>query len=180
MRLAALVRGDYPPGVYRWRSRAHPGAIGRELAGAGWAGYPLAGHEVTDAARFFDECASTLAFPAWVGHNWEALADCLADLSWLPGNGHVLFWEQYGRLAAGDLKAWRRAYETVESAVAARIRYAAPPLYVLLRGTGPDASPVDGKPIPVLPAAPPSTRAAASPARVTASGSVGSRPRRAR
>lgn len=170
-RLSALVAGEYPPGVYRWRSRAHPGALGRELTGLGWQGYALDG--VDDATGLFDECAATLLFPAWFGHSWEKLADCLSDLSWLPGTGHIVLWERYGALADGDGKAWRRAYETLERAVAARLRYAAPPLYVLLRGSGPEVSPVDGTPIPVLPLTPPTGPA-------TLSGSVASRPRRAR
>jgi hypothetical protein len=162
-RLSALVEGEYPPGVYRWPSRAHPGALGRELARWGWGEYELT--DVTDVDRLFVECADTLAFPSWFGHTWEGLADCLADLSWLPGTGHVLVWERYGVLVDADGKGWRRAYETLERAVAVRIRYAAPPLYVLLRGSGPDVSPVDATPIRVLPA-------------VTAS--AVSRPRRAR
>jgi hypothetical protein len=157
------MAGEYPPGVYRWLSRAHPGALGRELAGSGWSGYELAG--VTDADRLFAGCAGIMAFPGWFGHTWEGLANCLADLSWLAGTGHVLVWERYGVLAEADAKAWRRAYETLERAVAVRIRYAVPPLYVLLRGSGPDVSPLDGTPIPVLPS-------------VTAS--AGSRPRRVR
>jgi hypothetical protein len=167
-RLSALVAGQYPAGVYRWRSRAHPGALGRELTGLGWNGYALDG--VGDPAGLFDEWAATLLFPAWFGHTWEGLADCLADLSWLPGSGHIVLWERYGALAGGDGKAWRQAYEALERAVALRLRYAAPPLYVLLRGGGPAASPVDGSPIPVLPLAP----------AATFSGSVASRPRRAR
>jgi hypothetical protein len=162
-RLAKLMAGEYPPGLYRWPSRAHPGALGRELAGSGWGGYELSG--VADTDRLFAECAGVMAFPGWFGHTWEGLGDCLADLSWLTGTGHVLLWERYGLLAGADQKAWRRAYETLERAVAARIRYAVPPLYVLLRGSGPDVSPLDGTPIRVLPA-------------VTAS--AGSRPRRAR
>lgn len=179
-RLSALLAGEYPPGVYRWRSRAHPGSLGRELTGAGWSGYALT--RVSDSVGFFEECAEVMTFPAWFGHTWEGVGDCLADLTWLPGAGHVLLWERYGELA-GDGKSWRRAFETLERAVAARIRYASPPLYVLLRGTGPDSSPVDGVPIPVLPlvaataAAVPSAGASAA-GRV--SGSAGSRHRRAR
>lgn len=189
-RLSALLAGEYPPGVYRWRSRAHPGSLGRELTGAGWSGYALTG--VSDSVGFFEVCAGILMFPAWFGHTWEGVGDCLADLSWLPGAGHVLLWERYGDLA-GDAKAWRQAYETFERAVAARVRYASPPLYVLLRGTGPDSSPVDGAPIPVLPlaaaTAPPAPSSGATPARpvpstgTTAgrvSGSAASRHRRAR
>ena len=31
-------------------------------------------------ARF----AAAFHFPDWFGHNWDALSDCLTDLSWLP------------------------------------------------------------------------------------------------
>lgn len=32
-------------------------------------------------------------FPEWYGHNWDALMDCLADLSWLPAEGYVIILE---------------------------------------------------------------------------------------
>ena len=34
--------------------------------------------------------AQALDFPEWFGRNWDALADCLDDLSWLPAPGYVL------------------------------------------------------------------------------------------
>ena len=37
--------------------------------------------------------AQALDFPAWFGGNWDALADCLDDLSWLPAPGYVLVLE---------------------------------------------------------------------------------------
>lgn len=37
--------------------------------------------------------ADALSFPAWFGHNLDALHDCLTDLSWLPEGEHVLVWE---------------------------------------------------------------------------------------
>ncbi|KAK1178250.1 barstar family protein [Streptomyces sp. NBS 14/10] len=47
---------------------------------------------VRDKAGFLDRCAQDLAFPAWFGRNWDALADCLRDLSWWgrPEEGFVL------------------------------------------------------------------------------------------
>jgi hypothetical protein len=37
--------------------------------------------------------AEALAFPAWFGSNWDALEDCLADLSWRREAGRVLLFE---------------------------------------------------------------------------------------
>jgi hypothetical protein len=41
-------------------------------------------------AQVLDALASALAFPDWFGRNWDALEDCLADLSWKPAGGHLL------------------------------------------------------------------------------------------
>lgn len=38
----------------------------------------------TDKATLLARFAAALHFPDWFGHNWDALSDCLTDLSWLP------------------------------------------------------------------------------------------------
>ncbi len=37
--------------------------------------------------------ARALEFPEWFGGNWDALADCLSDMSWRPADGYVLLLE---------------------------------------------------------------------------------------
>jgi hypothetical protein len=38
--------------------------------------------------------AAALEFPDWFGGNWDALEDCLSDLSWHKAGGHVLLFEE--------------------------------------------------------------------------------------
>lgn len=40
--------------------------------------------------EFLAVVASAIAAPGWFGHNFDALADSLGDLSWQPAPGYVL------------------------------------------------------------------------------------------
>ena len=46
--------------------------------------------------------AKALAFPAWFGGNWDALEECLSDLSWSAASGHVLLFEGAANVAAEE------------------------------------------------------------------------------
>lgn len=49
-----------------------------------------------DAQRdLFERIAKALEFPHWFGGNWDALEDCLGDLSWRSGSGQVLLFETF-------------------------------------------------------------------------------------
>jgi len=48
------------------------------------------GTKMRTLAALFDEMAAALQFPDYFGENWDALDECLADLSWLPAAGYVL------------------------------------------------------------------------------------------
>ena len=48
--------------------------------------------------EFLASMAQVLGAPDWFGHNWDALADVLCDLSWRPSSGYVLL------LCGGDAR----------------------------------------------------------------------------
>lgn len=41
--------------------------------------------------------AAALGFPDWFGRNWDALEDCLTDLSWRDADGTVLVFSGFTR-----------------------------------------------------------------------------------
>jgi RNAse (barnase) inhibitor barstar len=47
--------------------------------------------------------ARALDFPDWFGGNWDALEDCLSDLSWHDAQGWVLVFRDFDGLARDDL-----------------------------------------------------------------------------
>jgi Barstar (barnase inhibitor) len=62
--------------------------------GVAWCDLDLAG--VSANVEFLASCAAALQFPASFGRNWDALADCLEDLSWQPAQGIVVQWRRGG------------------------------------------------------------------------------------
>lgn len=61
---------------------------------AGFATFRIDLATVFDKEGFFERLATALAFPNWFGCNWDALADCLGDLSWLEAKGYVILLER--------------------------------------------------------------------------------------
>lgn len=67
----------------------------------GWDVRPVELLGCRDRAAGFEAIADALRFPDWFGGNWDALADCLRDLEWLPAKGYLLLFEH--------ADAWRDA-----------------------------------------------------------------------
>ncbi len=60
-----------------------------------------------DKAALLQRIAAAMRFPDWFGHNWDALSDCLTDLSWEPARGYVVILEHADALRgeSGDTLA---------------------------------------------------------------------------
>ncbi len=71
-----------------------------------------------DKAELLARIASALQFPAWFGHNWDALADCLTDLSWLPAERYSITLEQPQALRAAAPEVLATALEILDEAAA--------------------------------------------------------------
>jgi len=61
--------------------------------------------------NLLDRIAHVLQFPKTFGRNWDALADCLGDLSWLPSKG---YWIEFTH-AAEFRKAAPEDFDTLMS-----------------------------------------------------------------
>ena len=71
-------------------------------AAAGELGFAAVELDVTGADKpaVLDRFADALQFPAWFGRNWDALYDCLVDLSWLAAPGYAVILRGFADLRA--------------------------------------------------------------------------------
>lgn len=78
--LSGIFEGTVPPGAYRVASVGPEALI--QADAAGWQAAVIDASGVTGKTEFLHRCAEGLELPDWFGGNWDALADCLTDLSW--------------------------------------------------------------------------------------------------
>jgi hypothetical protein len=57
---------------------------------------------IREKGALLPKLARALEFPDWFGQNWDALEDCLGDLSWLEAAGHVVIFRNAEELGADD------------------------------------------------------------------------------
>lgn len=83
---------EYGPGAYWLHHGFATATVVAHFLGDHWATSVVDLEGVADKADILDAFATGLSFPAWVGRNWDALDDALADLSWWPAgaSGRVI------------------------------------------------------------------------------------------
>ena len=129
-KLAQRLSDAARSGVYRTRQTAEVEDAVRgtrldlahvDLGGAG------------DKEALLERLALALGFPAWFGGNWDALEDCLADLSWLEADGYVLLVEGAAGLPADE----RGVLEDILASSAAYWAERKRPFFAVFVGGGP-------------------------------------------
>lgn len=102
------------PGLRTPRGSRSAAEVLGDVRRRGAAAHPVP--PVSGKAALLDAVAGALGFPEWVGRNWDALADALADLSWLPAGPVALVWEAPERLRDADPQAYEVALHVLREA----------------------------------------------------------------
>lgn len=95
--LLPLLTGQLAPGI--WTTPELPDDTIARIQAAGL--YPIVLHltVTTTKAELLLQLATSACFPSYFGHNWDAAADCLQDLSWAPSTGYVVVATNAGAFA---------------------------------------------------------------------------------
>ena len=105
---AGLFRRLDLSGVYHLSAHGQPAAV-RAAEANGMAVFRVNLAHARDKDEMLAALGHALQFPAWYGHNFDALMDCLTDLSWRPADGYLILLEHcdgiHGRAEADFVAA---------------------------------------------------------------------------
>jgi hypothetical protein len=128
-----IISGQAVPQIYRLDNDVAPEELAAMLQEQDGELFYLDGAEMTDKTQLMQEFAAVLNFPDYFGGNWDALQDCLKDVSWLDEDAThcVLLFDRWEKCTSPAL------IDILQDAVAGWAE-AADAVYVLLRTTDPD------------------------------------------
>ena len=104
--LAGLLAHHVEPGIYTWHGHFAVEDVRHTVEHAGWRFAAIDGWHGPTKPEFLAAIGEALAFPAYYGQNFDALADCLADVTAGDSEGWVLLWDGWGPLARDDERAF--------------------------------------------------------------------------
>jgi hypothetical protein len=76
--------------------------------------FHLEGQQIASLDGHFKALADLFQFPDYFGENWDAVADCLTDLSWEDGDRILVVYSSYQSWHQGKevaMKVWSNAIE---------------------------------------------------------------------
>jgi Barstar (barnase inhibitor) len=78
--------------------------------------FHIEGEAITSLDRYFQVLADLFEFPDYFGRNWDAVADCLTDLSWQAGDRILIVYSNDQVLGQGNnwwvaMEVWSDAIE---------------------------------------------------------------------
>ena len=129
--LAAVLAGRAGPGIYRWHGAFEPEEVRHAVEHAGRRFAYVDGWAHQTKPEFLAAVGRALDFPGYYGENFDALADCLLDVT----DQTVLLWDGWGPFARAEPQAFSVTLSVLGTRVNAEREGG---FTVLLRGDGPD------------------------------------------
>ncbi len=129
--IASLLSDPARAGVYHLDR--DPRALAQAATEAGLAAFRIDIGHAHDKEDFLEDLKEALKFPDWFGGNWDALADVLRDLSWIPGKGYVVILEKSKHFCASHRHEFDEAIDVLKEA-ASHWKSQGKPFWALIGG----------------------------------------------
>lgn len=114
--LQGLLEDSRQAGIYHLPLSGQA-ALKAAAAAAAFAVFEISLGDAERIDAVLQQLGRELGFPGWYGKNYDALKDCLSDLSWCEAPGYVLMLSRAETLAAENPAAFRTLNEVFAAAI---------------------------------------------------------------
>ncbi len=114
--LQALLEDPRQAGVYRLPHADRP-ALKEAAEAAGFACFEADLGDSDQIQWVLARLGRELGFPEWYGNNFDALKDCLGDISWRDEAGYLLILSRAEALQLADAQAFHTLNEVFAAAI---------------------------------------------------------------
>ena len=114
--LADLLE-DERGGVFFLPRHAAPAEIQAVARRANFACFHVDGKSISRKEQLLAHVSTALRFPDYFGDNWDALEECLTDLSWVDAPGYVIYFDHIDTLLAAHPDQFETFVEICRDAV---------------------------------------------------------------
>ena len=133
--LPSFLRDSEAAGMYLLDTAITAMEFESEARKCGFAFFYLEGLSILSKEQFLEQIARAMDFPGYCGGNWDALEDCLTDLSWREAPGYVILYDHFDVFAEQFPDQFETALEILDASIEFW-RAQGKPLFVMLRGKG--------------------------------------------
>ncbi|AFM25330.1 barstar family protein [Desulfomonile tiedjei] len=118
MKLGELLKKTEASGVYLLDEAIPASEVEHLVRGLDFTFFHLQGSRILSKTDFLIEIAATLRFPDYFGYNWDALADCMTDITGGDENSRVILFDRFDLFAENSPAEFATALEIFgESAI---------------------------------------------------------------
>ena len=132
--LSEMLKDPQASGVYLLEESDPAETLKKLASERGLAFFHIEGQHISAKDQFLKQAALILRFPEYFGHNWDAFADCLTDMSWHEADGFVILYDHFDPFAKHSLREFETALDIFKES-AEFWRNQGKALFVLLHGT---------------------------------------------
>ena len=118
---STLLEDRTRPGVYLLKTMPTVKELEKQAKAKGFLFFYLEGQKIEKKEQFLNHAAMAMHFPEHFGNNWNALEDCLTDLSWIEEdaevNGYVILFDHFDPFADHHESQLETVVEIFQSAI---------------------------------------------------------------
>lgn len=113
-----LIQGESQPNVYQFPLDISLKELSKLCQNYNCQLFYFNGRKINNKADFLKTASTVINLPEYFGYNWDALQDCLTELSWFEASSYLIVYDQWQNFAHNYPQDWQILNDIFSEAIA--------------------------------------------------------------